>query len=92
MYQRRKIGRRKNVFHVKHALKVIIHQLRNCKQKTTKIWPFEEHFGRKPITPLSVITTKPKLSNLSCENIVNHFLDEDIVGPEAILPGDEWLN
>ena len=30
--------------HVKHALKIIIHQLRMCKQITTKTSPFEAHF------------------------------------------------
>ena len=60
-----------NAFHVKHALKIIIHQLRICKQKTTKISPFEAHFG-KPNTPLSVISTTPKLSNLTYESIVNY--------------------
>ena len=38
-----------NAFHVKHALKIIIHQLRICKQKTTKISPFEAHFGKNLI-------------------------------------------
>ena len=79
-------------FHVKHALKIIIHQLRICKQKTTKISPFEAHFGRKSNTPLSVISTIPKLSNLAYESIVNFYLDEDTVMPEEILPDDKWLN
>ena len=81
-----------NTFHIRHALKIIIHQLRICKRKTTKISPFEARFGRKPNTPLSVIATKPKLSNLSDENIVNPYLDEDTVPPEAILPDDKWVN
>ena len=84
-----------NAFHVKHALKIIIHQLRVCKQRTTKISPFEAHFGREPNTPMSVISTKPKLSNLTYvtyENIVNHYLDEDTVMPEEILPDDKWVN
>ena len=34
-----------NAFHVKHALKIIIHQLRICKQRTTKISPFEARLG-----------------------------------------------
>ena len=65
-----------NAFHVKYVLKIIIHQLWICKQKTIKISPFEANFDRKPNTPLSVISTKPKLSNLSYENIVIHYLDE----------------
>ena len=35
-----------NAFHVKHALKIIIHQLQICKQRTTKISPFEAHFEK----------------------------------------------
>ena len=81
-----------NAFHVKHALKIIIHQLQICCQKTTKISPFEAHFGRKTNTPLNVISTKPKLSNLSYENIVNQNLDEDTVKPEAILRDGKRLN
>ena len=54
-----------NDFHVKHALKIIIHQLRICKRKRTKISPFGAHFGRKTNTLLSVISTIPKLSYLT---------------------------
>ena len=81
-----------HAFHVKHALKIIIHQLRICKQRTTKTSPFEAHFGRKPNTPLSVIATKPNLSNLTYKNIITHYLDEDTVMPEEILPDDKWVN
>ena len=79
-------------FHVKHALKIIIHQLRICKQRTTKISPFEAHFGRKPNTPLSVIATKPNLHNLSYKGIINYYLDEETVMPEEILPDDKWIS
>ena len=78
-----------NTFHVRRALKLIINQLRIFKQKTIKISPFKAHSGRKPNTPLSVIATKPTLSNLSYENIVNHYLDEDTVTPEASFPDDK---
>ena len=81
-----------NALHVKHALKIIIHQLQISRQKTTKISPFEAHFGRKPNTPLSVISTTPKLSNLTYESIVNYYLDEDTVTPEEIIPDDKWVN
>ena len=30
-----------NAFYARHALKIIIHQLQICKQKTTKISPFK---------------------------------------------------
>ena len=81
-----------HAFHVKHALKIIIHQLRICKQRTTKISPFEAHFGRKPNTPLSVIATKPNLMNLSYKGIINHYLDEETVMPQEILPDDKWIS
>ena len=54
-----------NSFHIKHALQISIHQPQICKEKTTKIWPFDAHFGRKPNTPMTVIGFTPKLSNLS---------------------------
>ena len=79
-------------FHVKHALKIIIHRLRICEQRTTKTSPFKAHFGRKPNTPLSVIATKPNLLNLTYKNFINHYLDEDTVMPEEILPDDKWVN
>ena len=81
-----------NAFHVKHTLKIIIHQLRICKQKTTKASPFEAHFGGKPDSPLSVISATPKLSNLAYESIVNYYLDEATVMPEKLLPDDKWVN
>ena len=79
-------------FIIKHALKIIFHQLRKCKRKTTKISPFKAHFGRKPNRSLSLICNKPKLSNLSEKNFINTFLFEDTVTPEAILPNDKWQN
>ena len=79
-------------FNTKHAQKIIIHQLRICMQKTTTISPSKEQFGRKPITPLSMISTQPELSNLSYENILNYYLDKYTFNPEAVLPDDKWIN
>ena len=39
-----------------------------------------------------MISTKPKFSNLTYENIVNHYLDEVTLMPEEILPEDNWVN
>ena len=61
-------------------------------KKTTKISRFEAHYVKKPNTLLSIISTKPKLSNLSCENIVNYYLDEETVTPEVILLDNKWIN
>ena len=65
----REANKELNSFTIKAALKSIIYQLRICKQKTTKILPFESHFGRKANTPLSNISTKPNSSDLSNERI-----------------------
>ena len=81
-----------NAFHVKCALKIIIHQLLICKQKTTKISLFEAHFGQKPNTPLVIISINPNLCNLCYEYIVDQYLDEDTVTPEEIIPDEKWTN
>ena len=60
--------------------------MRICKQKTTKVTPFQAHFGKKPNTPLSNISTVPKSSNLSYENTLHHYLDADTV------PVEDYLN
>ena len=39
-----------------------------------------------------MIATKPNLSNLTYKNIINHYLDEDTVMPEEILPDHKWVN
>ena len=39
-----------------------------------------------------MISTKPKLSNLSFENIVNYYLEEDTFMPEEILSDEKWIN
>ena len=81
-----------NTFTIKAALKSIIYQLRICKHKTTKLSPFESHFGRKANTPLSNISTQPKSSDLSYEKILNHYLDEETVTPNELLPEEHWGN
>ena len=63
-----KFDNRNKRFTIKEAIKSIVYQLRICKQKTTNVTSFQAHFGRKPNTPLSNISTVPKSSNLSYEN------------------------
>ena len=43
----------------------IIENIRLIPNRTTKITPFEAHFGRKPNTALSNMLTKPSIKNLS---------------------------
>ena len=81
-----------NTFTIKAALKSIIYQLRICKHKTAKLSPFESHFGRTANTPLSNISTQPKSSDLSYEKILNHYLDEETVTPNELLPEEHWGN
>ena len=86
-----KLDNRNKTFTIKEAIKSIVYQLRICKQKTTNVTPFQAHFGRKPNTPLSNISTTPKLSNLSYENILHHYLDADTVPVEDYLDDNGWV-
>ena len=86
-----KLDIRNNTFTIKKAVKSIVDQLRICKQKTTNVTPFQAHFGRKPNTPRSNISTIPKSSNLSYENILHHYLDADTVPVEDCLDDKGWV-
>ena len=48
-------------FNIKQSLRQITQELRICRKKATKISPFEAHFGRCANTPITNITTKPKV-------------------------------
>ena len=86
-----KLDNRNKSFTIKEAIKSIVYQLRICKQNTTNVTPFQEHFGRKPNTPLSNISTVPKSSKLSYENILQHYLDADTVPVEDYLDENGWV-
>ena len=86
-----KLDSRNNTFTIKEAIKSIVYHLRICKQKTTNVTPFQAQFGRKPNTPLSNISTIPKSSNLSYENILHHYLDADRVPVEDYLDENGWV-
>ena len=62
-----KLDSKKTTFTIKETIKSIVYQLRICKQKATNVTPFQAHFGRKPNTPLSNISTSPKSTNLTYE-------------------------
>ena len=86
------LDNRDNTFTIKEAIKSIVYQLRICKQKTTNVTPFQAYFGRKPNIPLiSNISTIPKSSNLSYENILHHYLDADTVPVEDYLDDNGWM-
>ena len=87
-----KLANNNSTFTIKESTNAIVYQLRICKQRTTNLTPFQAHFGRKPNTPLSNIGTKQKSSNLSYENILNHYLDADTVTIEDYLNDNGWLS
>ena len=68
----------------------LIKTLRITPHATTKITPFEAHYGRKPNTPLTSICTTPKISNLSWENTKLSCLDEKILTKSALTPEAIW--
>ena len=57
----------KDTFSTSKAIKQIISASRLTKQKTTKITPFEAHFGRPANTSLRNISTTPSSLNLTYE-------------------------
>ena len=85
------IDSRNNTFTIKEAINWIVYQLRICKKKTTNVTPFQAHFKKKPNTPLSNISTVPKSSNLSYENILHHYLDAHTVPVEDYLNDNGWM-
>ena len=82
----------KDTFATSKAIKQIISGLRITKQKTTKITPFEAHFGRPANTPLRNISTSPSSLNLTYEKIINHYLDADTVPVDDYLDDARWTS
>ena len=82
----------KETFANSTAIKQIISDLRLTKQKTTKITPFEAHFGRPANTPLKNFSTVPSSLNLSYEKIINHYSDADTVPADDFLDELGWVN
>ena len=82
----------KATFATSKAIKQIISDLRITKQKTTKITPFEAHFGRPANTPLRNISTSPSSLKLTYEKIINHYLDADRVPVDDYLDDAGWNN
>ena len=82
----------KDTFSTAKAIKQIVSDLRFTNQKTTKITPFEAHFGRSANTPLRNISTLPSSLNLTYEKIVNHYLDAETVSAEDLLDETGWIS
>ena len=85
-----KIDKNNSPYKLASDVAELIKTLRITPQATTKITPFEAHYGRKPNTPLSNICTKPKISNLSWENTKLSCLDEKILTKPALTFEAIW--
>ena len=54
-------AKHKETFSTSAAIKLIVSDLRLTKQKTTKITPFEAHFGRPENTLLKILVLRPQV-------------------------------
>ena len=77
-------------FNLKASKNSIIYQLRICRQKTINISSFEAHFGRKPNTPLSNISTELDPSSLMYKRLFNKYLDMETVRWEELISEENW--
>ena len=85
-----KIDKNNSPYKLASDVAELIKTLRITPHATTKITPFEAHYGRKPNTLLSNICTTPKISNLSWENTKLSCLDEKILTKPALTPEAMW--
>ena len=72
----------------------IIESIRLIPNTTTKLKPFEAHFGRPPNTELSNIITKPSSKNLSYK-LINKFASDQATLRHPALPREimwDWDN
>ena len=68
----------------------IIENIRLIPNKTTKVIPFEAHFGRKPNTELSNMLTKPSIKNLSYKKLIDKCLDKKLLRHDALTQEEMW--
>ena len=74
-----KLADKNNKLTNKESIKSTVYQLHIFEYKTTNVILFRAHFRRKPKTPLSNMSTLPKSSHLTYEQILNHYLDADTI-------------
>ena len=67
----------------------IIENIRLIPNTTTKISPFEAHFGRKPNTELSNIT-KASHKNLTYKNLTKYCLDKQLLKQNSLTMEEIW--
>ena len=62
----------------------VIGNIRLISNKTTKITPFEAHFGRKPNTELANMITKPSIRSLPYKKLKSKCLDKQLLRHDAL--------
>ena len=75
---------------LENRLANIIENIRLIPRTTTKMSPFEAHFGRKPNTELSNITTKASHRNLIYKNLTKYCLDKQLHKQNALTMEEIW--
>ena len=70
----------------------VIQEIKLIPNTTTKIAPFTAHFGRKPNTPISNITSKTSPKNLSYNEITKFHLDKRRGLKQPMLKADTIWN
>ena len=68
----------------------IIENIRLIPKRTTKVTPFEAHFGRKPNTEFSNMLTKPSTKNLPCHKLKSRCLDKQLLQHDALTQEEIW--
>ena len=68
----------------------IIENIRLIPNRTTKITPFEAHFGRKPNTALSNMLTKPAIKNLSYHKLKSRCLEKRTLKHDVLSQEEMW--
>ena len=76
-------------FNNKKALQNISFELRTCRKKNSKLFPFEAHYGRKANT---AFTSKPIIKNLRWSNTLKYHLDDNIIEEEEVISQDKWYD
>ena len=73
-----------------NRLASFIENIRLIPNTTIKISPFEAHFGRKPNTKISNITTKTSHKNLTYKNLTKYCLDKKLLRQNALTMDEIW--
>ena len=68
----------------------IIENIRLIPNRTTKITPFEAHFGRNSNTALSNMLTKPSIKNLSYHKLKSRCLDKRTLKHDVLSQEEMW--